>query len=225
MTMLTMQTKHSKIAPEMQVRRTEVYTCSKSWPIHHHSNDADRKRKNCTRKAGASNRVDTCGGGKIWTKLETNRIHDPEWTNYEKTQRTKDGIFPKNTNIFHRNFGILESVVIDTFQLFYLPKNPFTIYQEMGILERWQSRDSWYQFSKFLVLWLDKSQWRIGKTLFNGATPKLNFLVSGRISIVMSTFSVFGLSYGRSNNEFCAEEGRNPIFDPLPRNEKLCGNL
>jgi len=38
-------------------------------------------------------------------------------------------------------------------------------------------------------------------------------------------FSVFGLSYGRSDNEFCAEEGQNPIFDPLPRNEKLCGNL
>ena len=32
-------------------------------------------------------------------------------------------------------------------------------------------------------------------------------------------------SYGRSGNEFCVEEGPNPIFDPLPRNEKLCGNL
>jgi len=34
-------------------------------------------------------------------------------------------------------------------------------------------------------------------------------------------------AYGRSGsgNEFCAEEGQNPIFDPLPRNEKLCGNL
>ena len=41
----------------------------------------------------------------------------------------------------------------------------------------------------------------------------------------MSTFSVFWLSYGRSGNEFCSEEGQNPIFDPLPRNEKLCGNL
>jgi len=29
----------------------------------------------------------------------------------------------------------------------------------------------------------------------------------------MSTFSVFGLSYGRSGNEFCAEEGRNLIFE------------
>jgi len=29
---------------------------------------------------------------------------------------------------------------------------------------------------------------------------ELNFLVSGRISVVMSTFSVFGLSYGRSGN-------------------------
>jgi len=28
-----------------------------------------------------------------------------------------------------------------------------------------------------------------------------------------------------SGNEICAEEGQNPIFDPLPRNEKLCGNL
>ena len=72
----------------------------------------------------------------------------------------------------------------------------------------------------------------------------MNFLVSGRISIVMSTFSVcgfsygrsgnlfsaetfsvFGLSYGRSGNLISAEEGQNPIFDPLPRNEKLCGNL
>ena len=61
--------------------------------------------------------------------------------------------------------------------------------------------------------------------LFNGAIPKLKFLVSGRISVVMSTFSVSGLSYGRSGNKFCAEEGQNPIFDPLPRNEKLCGNL
>jgi len=58
-------------------------------------------------------------------------------------------------------------------------------------------------------------------TLSNGAIPKLNFLISGRISVVMSTFSVFGLSYGH----FCAEEGQTLIFDPLPRNEKLCGNL
>ena len=64
-----------------------------------------------------------------------------------------------------------------------------------------------------------------GEALCNGAIPKLNFLVSGRISVVMSIFSVFGLSYGRSGNEICAEEGRNPIFDPLPRNKKLCGNL
>ena len=37
------------------------------------------------------------------------------------------------------------------------------------------------------------------KALSNGAIPKLNFLVSGRISVVMSTFSVFWLSYGRSD--------------------------
>jgi len=48
---------------------------------------------------------------------------------------------------------------------------------------------------------------------------KLNFQVSGRISVVMSTFSVFWLSYGRSDNEFCAEEGQNPTFDPLSRNK------
>jgi len=60
--------------------------------------------------------------------------------------------------------------------------------------------------------------------LSNGAISKLNFLVSGRVSVVMSTFSVFGLSYWRSDNEFCAEEGQTPIFDPLPRNEKMCGN-
>jgi len=33
------------------------------------------------------------------------------------------------------------------------------------------------------------------------------------------------LRYWRTDHEFCAEEGQNPIFDPLPRNEKLCGNL
>jgi len=66
---------------------------------------------------------------------------------------------------------------------------------------------------------------KCSKALSNRAIQKLNFLVSGRISVVMSTFSVFWLSYGRSGNEFCAEEGQNPIFDPLPRNEKLCGNL
>jgi len=36
------------------------------------------------------------------------------------------------------------------------------------------------------------------KVLYNGAIRKLNFQVSGRISVVMSIFSVFGLSYGRS---------------------------
>jgi len=25
--------------------------------------------------------------------------------------------------------------------------------------------------------------------------------------------------------EFCAKDGQNPIFDPLPHNEKLCSNL
>jgi len=60
------------------------------------------------------------------------------------------------------------------------------------------------------------------EALSNGATPKLNFLVSGRISVVMSIFSVFGLSYGRSGNEICAEEGQTPIFDPLPRKTKNC---
>jgi len=59
----------------------------------------------------------------------------------------------------------------------------------------------------------------------NGTIRKLILQVSGRISILMSTFSVFGLSYGRSDNEFCAEEGQTPIFDPLPRNKKLRGNL
>ena len=63
------------------------------------------------------------------------------------------------------------------------------------------------------------------KALSNGAIRKLILQVSGRISVLMSTFSVFWLSYGRPGNEFCAEEGQNPIFDPLPRNEKLCGNL
>jgi len=43
------------------------------------------------------------------------------------------------------------------------------------------------------------------KALSNGAIPKLNFLVSGLISVVMSTFSVLWLSHGRSGNEFCAE--------------------
>jgi len=39
----------------------------------------------------------------------------------------------------------------------YLPRNPLTIYRNLGILERWQSRDSWYRFSELLVLWLDRS--------------------------------------------------------------------
>jgi len=43
---------------------------------------------------------------------------------------------------------------------------------------------------------------KMDEALFNGAIRKLNFQVSGRISVVMSTFSVFGLSYGRSDNEF-----------------------
>jgi len=59
------------------------------------------------------------------------------------------------------------------------------------------------------------------KALSNRAIRKLNLQVSGCISVVVSIFSVGGLSYGRSDNEFCAEEGQNPIFDPLPRNEKL----
>jgi len=50
------------------------------------------------------------------------------------------------------------------------------------------------------------------KALSNGAVQKLNFQVSRRISVMMSTFSVSGLSYGRSNNEFCSEEGQNPII-------------
>ena len=37
--------------------------------------------------------------------------------------------------------------------------------------------------------------WPLIKALSNRAIRKLNFLVSGCISIVMSTFSVFGLSY------------------------------
>ena len=44
---------------------------------------------------------------------------------------------------------------------------------------------------------------QVGKALSNGAMPKLNVQVSGRISVVMSIFSVFGLSYVRSGNEFC----------------------
>jgi len=60
---------------------------------------------------------------------------------------------------------------------------------------------------------------------FNGALRKLNFQVFGRISVVMSTFSEFGLSYGRSNNEFWHISIEIPGFDPLLRNEKLCGNL
>ena len=131
------------------------------WLIHDHADDADQKRKNRTRKAGASNRVDTCGSGKIWIKLETNRIHDHRidklWENATNQRWHISQIL-----VFHWNFGKLESVVIDTFQFFHLPRNPLTIYQELGILERWQSRDPWYQFSKFLVLWLDKSRWRMG---------------------------------------------------------------
>jgi hypothetical protein len=63
------------------------------------------------------------------------------------------------------------------------------------------------------------------KALSNGEKKEKKKKESGRISVVMSTFSVFCLWYGRSDNEFCAEEGQNPILDPLPRNEKLYGNL
>ena len=94
------------------------------------------------------------------------------------------------------------------------------------------ARQQWASCSFLATVQLVRSPFRNTKlsektpqALPNGAIPKLNFLVSGRISVVMSTFSVFRLSYGRSDNEFCAEEGQTPIFDPLPRNEKLCGNL
>ena len=56
------------------------------------------------------------------------------------------------------------------------------------------------------VLTTVSSHWDYGpikahKALSNGAIPKLNFLVSRRISVVMSIFSVFGLSYaGRKTN-------------------------
>jgi len=53
---------------------------------------------------------------------------------------------------------------------------------------------------------------------------KLILKVSGRISVLMSTCSVIGVSYRRSNDGFCAEEGQNMIFDPLPRNKILWGN-
>jgi len=75
------------------------------------------------------------------------------------------------------------------------------------------------------ILGLTNSHNQSLQALSNRAIQKLRLQVSGRISVLMSTFSVFGLSYGRSDNEFCAEEGQNPIFDPLPRNEKLCVNL
>ena len=43
------------------------------------------------------------------------------------------------------------------------------------------------------------------EALSNGAIPKLNFLVSGRISVVMWTFSVFGLSYPLHTIKFIPE--------------------
>jgi len=67
------------------------------------------------------------------------------------------------------------------------------------------------------------------KANFNGALRKLNFQVSGRISVVMSTFSIFRLSYGRSENEFWHILIEIPGVDPdparLPRNEELSDNL
>jgi hypothetical protein len=66
-----------------------------------------------------------------------------------------------------------------------------------------------------------------GKANSNGALRTLNFQVSGRNSVVMSTFSVFacGLSYGRSNKEFWHISIEIPGFDPLPRTGKLCDYL
>jgi len=76
MTMLTMQTKTQKTHPKGGCVEPKFTRARNPWPIHDYADDADQKRKNRTQKAGASNRVDTCGCGKIWIKLETNRIHD-----------------------------------------------------------------------------------------------------------------------------------------------------
>ena len=59
----------------------------------------------------------------------------------------------------------------------------------------------------------------------NGEYRKLNFQVSGRISVVMSTFWMFGLSDGRFDNEFWHICWLWACFDPLQRNKKLCSNL
>ena len=97
MTILTMQTKNSKNEPERRVRRTEVYTCSKSltnprpcwrcWP----------KMKNRTRKAGGPVRsarggphVTRAAEGKFEQNSKPIEFTTTDWTNYEKTQRTKD---------------------------------------------------------------------------------------------------------------------------------------
>jgi len=67
------------------------------------------------------------------------------------------------------------------------------------------------------------------KANINGALRKLNVQVSGRISVVMSTFSIFGLSYGCSDNEFwhilIEIPGVDPLPARLPRNEELSDNL
>ena len=71
------------------------------------------------------------------------------------------------------------------------------------------------------ILGLTNSHNQSLQALSNRAIQKLRLQVSGRISVLMSTFSVFGLSYGRSDNEFCAEEGQNPIFDRIQGRDSI----
>ena len=81
-----------------------------------------------------------------------------------------------------------------------------------------------FEFLKFLLVFVFVL-FCLGYADSNGEYRKLNFQVFGRISVVMSTFSVFGLSSGRSDDESWHICWLWACFDPLPRNEKLCGNL
>jgi len=96
MTVLTMQTKNSRTHPKGWCIEPKFTRARNLWPIHAHADDADQKRKNRSREAGASNqswhvpRQENLNKTRNQSELTTT-----EWTYYEKMQWTKDGTFPK----------------------------------------------------------------------------------------------------------------------------------
>jgi len=126
--------KNSKNAPERRVRRTEVYTCSKSltnprlcwrcWPKTKKSHPKGvepswhvRRRENLNKTRNQSNSRPQNG------------------QNMRKHNEPKMAHFPIST-IFHQNFGILESVVIDTFQQYKTHSTPRFVKKQYKIVTR-----------------------------------------------------------------------------------------